>query len=78
MSSGVPCDLGLLRRGARLTLRGIYVFPRTNDTEVALLDYQDGIVPAGSPADGYLDGHGHNLAAEALSPTMFAHYRPTR
>lgn len=58
----------------RLTLRGIYVSPRIDDTQVSLPYNQRGITTASNPTNGNLDGQGNNLAAETLSSTMWANY----
>ena len=58
----------------RLTLRGIYVPQRIDDTQVSLPYNQRGITTASNPTNGNLDGKGNNLAAETLSSTMWANY----
>lgn len=58
----------------RLTLRGIYVSPRIDDTQVSLPYNQRGITTSSNPTNGNLDGKGNNLAAETLSESMFANY----
>ncbi len=58
----------------RLTLRGIYVSPRIDDTHVSLPYNQRGITTSSNPTNGNLDGKGNDLAAETLSESTSANY----